>query len=69
MPNGKPAGVRCVNLDDNNLCRLFGSPLRPRVCGGFTAEPDFCGHTNEEAMAILSSLEASCRPYSAKVGE
>ncbi len=61
MPNGKPAGVRCVHLDERNMCRLFGSPERPKVCGGFTAEREFCGDTNEEAFQILSDLEASCR--------
>ena len=25
MPHGKPAGVRCVQLSDDNLCLLFGS--------------------------------------------
>lgn len=60
MPNGKPAGVRCVNLDEHNLCKLFGSPERPRVCGGFMAEPEFCGDTDADAMRILSALEASC---------
>jgi len=39
MPEGKPAGVRCVQLDANNLCTLFGSPLRPMVCGQFDYDP------------------------------
>ena len=26
MPNGKPAGVPCVNLDENFLCRIFNDP-------------------------------------------
>ncbi|MCQ2237103.1 MAG: YkgJ family cysteine cluster protein [Bacteroidales bacterium] len=57
MPNGKPAGVRCINLTDENLCAIFDSPERPKVCGGFQAEPLFCGETREEALRILSSLE------------
>jgi hypothetical protein len=57
MPNGKPAGVRCVNLSENNECMIFGQLERPRVCGGFTAERMFCGDTDEEAIEILSSLE------------
>ena len=32
MPRGKPAGVRCVQLDDEQRCRLFGRPERPAVC-------------------------------------
>lgn len=66
MPNGKPAGVRCVNLDEGNICKIFGSSERPRVCGGFTAEPEFCGETDDDAMRILSELEASCATSGAK---
>jgi uncharacterized protein len=32
MPDGKPAGIRCVQLDDGNRCRIFGRPERPAVC-------------------------------------
>ena len=27
MPQGKPAGVRCVQLDADERCRLFGKLL------------------------------------------
>lgn len=57
MPKGKPAGVRCVQLDDNNLCRLFGDPSRPAVCGNFKADVDICGSGNQQAMANLIELE------------
>ena len=57
MPNGKPAGVRCVQLDDDNLCRLFGKPERPKVCGEFSADDYVCGETREEALILLTSLE------------
>ncbi|HBY0841542.1 TPA: YkgJ family cysteine cluster protein, partial [Klebsiella pneumoniae] len=33
MPQGKPANVRCVQLSNDNLCNIFGSELRPKVCG------------------------------------
>ena len=33
MENGKPAGERCVQLDDNNMCKIFKDPKRPKVCG------------------------------------
>lgn len=59
-PNGKPGGVRCVNLTEDNLCAIFGCPDRPKVCDGFKAERLFCGDTNDEAMKILTELEASC---------
>jgi hypothetical protein len=57
MPNGKPAGVRCAQLDDHNLCRIFGLPERPTVCADFTAEPSICGETNEFALQQLIELE------------
>ncbi|WP_417762669.1 YkgJ family cysteine cluster protein [Shewanella sp.] len=57
MPNGKPAGVRCVQLDDDNLCQLFGQPERPDVCLQFSATEDVCGHSNDEAYQIITLLE------------
>ncbi len=35
MPDGKPAGVPCVQLDAHLGCKIFGQPERPAVCGGF----------------------------------
>lgn len=61
MPNGKPAGVRCLHLTHDFRCAIFHSPDRPKVCGGFKAEPLFCGNNQSEALAILSELEGiSC---------
>lgn len=57
MPNGKPAGVRCVQLSENNLCLLFESETRPAVCEGFQAEIEVCGITNEEALINITQLE------------
>ncbi len=56
MPEGKPAGVRCIHLAGDYRCVLYNSPERPKVCNDFKAEPEFCGSTREEAMMILSSL-------------
>ncbi|MCG7591207.1 MULTISPECIES: YkgJ family cysteine cluster protein [Halomonadaceae] len=61
MPHGKPAGVRCVHLDDHHLCMLFGSPQRPDVCGQFDYDPMVCGEHRNEALATLSWLEQSTR--------
>ena len=58
MPQGKPAGVRCVQLDEANNCRLFGLPSRPEVCRAFRAEPAICGESAEQALQILSALES-----------
>lgn len=57
MPQGKPAGVRCVQLDERNLCRLFGKPERPAVCGQFAADPQVCGETDEQAIRLLGEWE------------
>lgn len=57
MPAGKPAGVRCVQLDEGNLCRLFGQPERPAVCARFSADPLVCGETDEQAIRLLGELE------------
>lgn len=61
MPDGKPAGVRCVQLDDDHLCRLFDDPRRPAVCHRFDYDADLCGENREQAIAILSHWEqATC---------
>ncbi len=56
MPEGKPAGVRCIHLQDDYRCAIYDDPAKPKVCTGFIAEPDFCGSGREEAMRILGSL-------------
>lgn len=58
MPRGKPAGVRCIQLDDANRCRLFGRPERPAVCGGLQPQPEMCGDSREQALVYLRRLEA-----------
>ena len=62
MPNGKPAGVRCVQLDEHDGCRIFGHPERPRVCGSLPPSREMCGDTREHAMVFLSELEAMTAP-------
>jgi len=57
MPEGKPAGLRCVQLDDDNLCRLFDDPRRPAVCAGFGFDPELCGSHREQALARTAALE------------
>ncbi|MBI6955780.1 Fe-S-cluster containining protein [Pseudomonas sp. TE6288] len=57
MPQGKPAGERCLHLNVENLCALFGKPERPKVCGGFKAEADICGNDRDEAIRIIGWLE------------
>jgi hypothetical protein len=57
MPNGKPAGVRCIQLNDDNLCALFNQPERPAVCHNFKPCPSICGDTNQQALANIEALE------------
>lgn len=57
MPLGKPAGVRCVQLTEDNRCRLFGSDERPSVCLKFEAAEAMCGASREDALEILAWLE------------
>lgn len=57
MPHGKPAGVRCVQLDDAGRCELFGDPRRPRVCGSLPPSAEMCGDGPGHALAWLSRLE------------
>lgn len=57
MPQGKPAGTRCVQLDEDNRCRLFGQPQRPAVCAQFSASRAICGDSAEEARVNLQELE------------
>ena len=57
MPNGKPANVRCVQLSDDNLCMIFGSSLRPKVCASLKPSLEMCQSSRGEALAWLINLE------------
>jgi Fe-S-cluster containining protein len=62
MPEGKPAGVRCVQLTADNACALFGSPERPEVCRRLRPEPGMCGRDSAEAMRLIAVLEQATAP-------
>ena len=62
MPQGKPAGVRCVQLDADNRCLLFGHPERPAVCSQLRPALDMCGQTRAEALEYLERLEIATGP-------
>jgi Fe-S-cluster containining protein len=59
MPQGKPAGVRCVQLTDDNRCRLFGQTDRPAICVSFRASVEQCGDRDEVAYRNLAWLESA----------
>lgn len=62
MPAGKPAGRRCVQLTDDNRCRLFGLPDRPGVCSSLRPSPEMCGESDSYAMAYIAQLECATKP-------
>jgi hypothetical protein len=61
MPQGKPAGVPCVQLDEQWRCRLFGDPRRPAVCASLRPAAEMCGADREHALRWLTQLEAATR--------
>lgn len=62
LPQGKPAGMPCPQLDAALRCRLFGRPERPAVCTSLRPGPEMCGTSRDEATAILAALEAATAP-------
>ncbi len=66
-PSGKAAGARCVQLDDDNRCKIFGDPRRPSVCSSLQASLEMCGSdenvdvTRGHAMQFLARLERETR--------
>jgi Fe-S-cluster containining protein len=62
MPWGKPAGVRCIQLDAQNRCRVFGSAQRPAVCSQLQPSPEMCGDSAWHAMRFLTQLERDTLP-------
>ncbi|MFA7293538.1 MAG: YkgJ family cysteine cluster protein [Rhodocyclaceae bacterium] len=62
MPQGKPAGVRCVQLDADNRCRIFGRPERPAFCIGLQPSAEMCGDSRQQAITWLTQLERATAP-------
>ncbi|MEH6451925.1 MAG: YkgJ family cysteine cluster protein [Psychromonas sp.] len=58
MEAGKPAGIRCIQLNELNLCKLFGKAERPQVCSDFKPCPDLCATSNQQALINITELEA-----------
>ncbi|MGZ8289600.1 MAG: YkgJ family cysteine cluster protein [Telluria sp.] len=62
MPDGKPAGVRCVQLADDLRCKIFGKPERPACCSGLQASLEMCGTGREQAIRWIADLERATAP-------
>ena len=65
MPQGKPAGVPCVQLDADGRCRIFGHPQRPAVCSSLQPNAEMCGDSRAHAMHWLTRLEVVTAPLQA----
>ncbi len=62
MPEGKAAGVPCVQLDEALRCRLFGDPARPLVCRSLQPSVAMCGDDRSHALRWLTRLEQQTAP-------
>jgi uncharacterized protein len=62
MPGGKPAGVRCANLRDDNICLVHGTADYPEVCRSLVPSREMCGGTSAEAIRYLEELERATAP-------
>ena len=69
MPDGKPAGVACVHLDNGMRCSLFGDVRRPALCDTFMPEPELCADNREQALVRLAELELWSMPGAASCGD
>jgi hypothetical protein len=58
----KPAGVRCVQLDAQDRCKIFGHPDRPAVCASLQPSEIMCGDSREQAMRWLGWMERETAP-------
>jgi uncharacterized protein len=67
MPNGKPAGVPCVQLLADFKCAIFDKPERPAFCASLQPSVEMCGDETlesprEYAISWLNQLEQLTAP-------
>jgi hypothetical protein len=62
MPDGKPAGVRCIQLSEDKRCLIFGQALRPACCSGLQASVEMCGESRIDALLWLARLDEATAP-------
>ena len=62
MPHGKKAGERCINLNAEGRCAVWGTSSYPDVCRGFRPDPDVCGADAAQALALIAAMEAATKP-------
>lgn len=56
------ANTRCIQLSEHNLCLIFGSPLRPKVCASLQPSPEMCFTHRDDAITWLLDLELATAP-------
>jgi hypothetical protein len=59
---GQAGQHRCIQLSEHNLCLIFGSPLRPKVCASLQPSPEMCLTHRDEAITWLLALELATAP-------
>jgi len=70
MPEGKPAGVPCIQLTEDKRCKVYGKAERPAVCSSYRAVQEFCGSNEGDALRILEGLEMmTCSDRRGEKGE
>lgn len=57
MSNGKPTGVRFIQLTKDLSCNIFDVQERPEVCSGFKEKKIICENSAQGAYKIIISLE------------
>lgn len=62
MPGGKPAGVRCIQLDADERCLIFGQAGRPAVCAQLMPSEQMCATSRAQALHYLDWLERRTAP-------
>jgi hypothetical protein len=62
LPDGKPAGQRCIQLTDAGLCQLFGHSSRPAICVSLKPSAEMCGDDAPHAYHYLAELEVATKP-------
>jgi hypothetical protein len=65
MAAGKPAGIRCVNLQPSGLCAVYGTAHYPAVCRNFKPSREMCGDDATHARDYLVNLERLTQPNDA----
>ena len=62
LPQGKPAGQRCLHLTDDWRCAIYLDPARPAVCAALRPSQEMCGSERGHALRYLRELEIATRP-------